>query len=143
MSSIFDTTGGRALGSDTPAVRTSSVLLWLAVVAIAAAAGTWLSARALAVVASFHQNTAHQCDGTLPPPPSSFTYAWAGLAASALACLALFPAARAMWRRRPGPVAIGLTTVLALGACVLLLSAGWTVLDVHLDARPVTRVCGG
>lgn len=116
---------------------------WLAVVAAAAAAGVWLSAEALAVLTAFHQSTARLCNGTLAIPSSSFVYAWGGAAASALAAVALVPVVRTMLRHWPRPVAITLTAVLALGACVLLLSAGWTVLDVHHDAQPVTRVCGG
>lgn len=127
----------------TSRAKSTTPWLWFALVVGAAAAGVRLSAQALAALASFHQRTAHLCDGTLPIPQSSFVYAWTGAAASVLAVVALFPAVRAMSRRVPRPVAISLTAILALGACALFLSAGWTILDVYHDAQPVTRVCGG
>ncbi|GAA0239778.1 hypothetical protein GCM10010492_43670 [Saccharothrix mutabilis subsp. mutabilis] len=106
---------------------------------LAAVGSVLLSAQAHAVLAAFHQRTAHLCDGSLPMPASSYVYAWSGVAAAVVAAVGVALVGRAAVR----PLGVVLVVILALAVGVLLVSAGWTVWDVYQDARPVARVCGG
>lgn len=127
----------------TTGARPTVLWPWLVAVTVAAAASILLSAQALRVLTSFHQRTAHLCDGTLPLPTSSFVYAWSGVTAAVVTAIGVVLMARTTSHRRYRPVTVAVVVILALGTLVLLLSAGWTAWDVHQDAKPVARVCGG
>lgn len=108
--------------------------VWPALAVVLGAASVLLAAQARDMVTSFHQRTAHLCDGTIPLPGTAFALTWAAVLAgigAMVGALLLLP------RRRM----IGVALVLVTG--VVLVSAAWTTVDIHRDTVPMSRVCGG
>jgi hypothetical protein len=109
-------------------------LQWPVLALVLGGASVWLAAAARGTVTSFHQRTAHLCDGTIPLPSNAFVLTWAAVVAAVGAVVV----AVVVFRRYRV-----LGCVLVLAGVLVLASAGWTTVDVHADAVPVARVCGG
>jgi hypothetical protein len=123
----------------TTTARKATQWRWLALALALGGASVWLASAARDTVTSFHQRTAHLCDGTIPLPAAAFVLTW-GSVVMAVGALA---AALVLLKRRPDLTGLILGCVLTLVGGLVLFSAGWTTSDIYADAAPVSRVCGG
>ncbi|MGW4214651.1 hypothetical protein ACWEIJ_42170 [Lentzea sp. NPDC004789] len=112
---------------------------WLALALALGGVSVWLASAARDTVTSFHQRTAHLCDGTIPLPATAFVLTWFGV----LTAVGALAAALILLMRRRHLTGLILGCVLTVVGGLVLLSAGWTTLDIYADAAPVSRVCGG
>jgi hypothetical protein len=72
-------------------------------------------------------------------PATAFVLTWVGVV-TAVGALA---AALISLMRRRHLTGLILGCALTLAGGLVLLSAGWTTVDIYADAAPVSRVCGG